>query len=105
MSAWRLWRLRPAVRPPLVGKDFLGYCVEVMIFHEKGTLAVKEDVGKVEVMTLHEQVAVTTVHRPLMDLKYMVYMLQFQGTLAVKEEVVKNFLASRPRPRKRPQAV
>lgn len=27
-----------------------------------------------------------------MDLKYMVYMLQVQGTLAVKEEVVKDFL-------------
>ena len=36
--------------------------------------------------------AATAVHVPVMDLQYMMYMLQFQGTPAVKEEVCKDFL-------------
>ena len=36
------------------------------------------------------EVAEKAVYEPFMDLMYMVYMLQFQESLAVKEEVVKD---------------
>lgn len=77
----------------------LKYRVYMMQF--QGTLAVKEEVCKdllimicVEVSIFHEKVAVavTTVHEPLMDPTYMVYMWHLQGTLTVKEEACKDFL-------------